>query len=226
MRLMVMLLALALPAHTEKKLKTESSSLDTYIREATSRSTSASGATAGSLWNTASPLSDLARDLRASQIDDLVTILVAERASATSKGTTNTSRSSDVSASVGALGGLTRAAGPWSNLANASGNSQLKAEGTTSRESMLSTTLAGRVTHVLPNGYLIVEGVKDILVNSERQVITVRGVVRPSDLSSGNLVRSDHLAQLEIRINGKGVVGDAIRRPFFLYRLIMGLLPF
>ena len=29
-----------------------------------------------------------------------------------------------------------------------------------------------------------------------------------------------------VRINGKGVVGDAIRRPNFLYRLILGLLPF
>jgi hypothetical protein len=27
-------------------------------------------------------------------------------------------------------------------------------------------------------------------------------------------------------VNGKGVVGDAIRRPFFLYRLLLGILPF
>ncbi len=31
---------------------------------------------------------------------------------------------------------------------------------------------------------------------------------------------------MEVRINGKGVVNDAIRRPFVLYRLLMGLLPF
>jgi flagellar L-ring protein precursor FlgH len=90
----------------------------------------------------------------------------------------------------------------------------------------VSTTLAARVTHVLPNGLLVVEGAKEIQVNSERQLITVRGVVRPADLSPGNVVRSDRLAQLEVHINGKGVVGDAIRRPFFLYRLLLGLLPF
>jgi flagellar L-ring protein precursor FlgH len=73
---------------------------------------------------------------------------------------------------------------------------------------------------------MVVEGVKDLQVNSERQLITVRGVVRPVDLTPGNLVRSDRLAQLEVRINGKGVVGDAIRRPFFLYRILLGLLPF
>jgi flagellar L-ring protein precursor FlgH len=31
---------------------------------------------------------------------------------------------------------------------------------------------------------------------------------------------------MEIRLNGKGVVADAIRRPNFLYRLLLGLLPF
>jgi flagellar L-ring protein precursor FlgH len=78
----------------------------------------------------------------------------------------------------------------------------------------------------LPNGYLVVEGSKEMVVNAERQWVTVRGVVRPYDIAPGNVVRSDRLAQLEVLINGKGVVGDAVRRPLFLYRLLMGLLPF
>jgi flagellar L-ring protein precursor FlgH len=40
------------------------------------------------------------------------------------------------------------------------------------------------------------------------------------------MIRSDRLAHLEVRIDGKGVVGDAIRRPNFLYRILLGLLPF
>jgi flagellar L-ring protein precursor FlgH len=31
---------------------------------------------------------------------------------------------------------------------------------------------------------------------------------------------------MEIRVNGKGVVSDVVRRPNFLYRLLLGLLPF
>ena len=90
----------------------------------------------------------------------------------------------------------------------------------------LTTTLTARVTHVLPNGYLVIEGSKSIQVNSEHQAVTVRGVIRPADVSPGNQVRSDRIAQMEIRLNGKGVVNDSIRRPFFLYRLLLGLLPF
>jgi flagellar L-ring protein precursor FlgH len=73
---------------------------------------------------------------------------------------------------------------------------------------------------------MVVEATKDLEVNSERQTITVRGVVRPGDVGSDNTVRSDRVGQLELRVNGKGVVGDAIRRPFILYRLLLGLLPF
>ena len=73
---------------------------------------------------------------------------------------------------------------------------------------------------------MLVEAAKDLQVNSERQTITVRGIVRPADIGAGNTVRSDRLGQLEVHVNGKGVVGDAIKRPFFLYRLLLGLLPF
>jgi flagellar L-ring protein precursor FlgH len=79
---------------------------------------------------------------------------------------------------------------------------------------------------VLPNGGLVVEASKEIQVNSEHQLITVRGVVRPADIDATNSVLSARLAQLEVHIDGKGVVGDAIRRPNFLYRLMLWLLPF
>ena len=65
-----------------------------------------------------------------------------------------------------------------------------------------------------------------VQVNSENQRITVRGVIRPVDLQPNNSIPSNQIGQLEVRVNGKGVVNDAVRRPFFLYRLLLGLLPF
>jgi flagellar L-ring protein precursor FlgH len=171
-------------------------------------------------------LADAARDLRAGQVDDIITIIVVERASAISTGTTKSARASSAKNSIGALAGLTRTLGPFANLANLSGESKLDGQGATSRETVLSTTLSARVTHVLPNGLLVVEGSKTVQVNSEQQAVTVRGMVRPADLTPGNMVRSDRISDLEVRINGKGVVGDAVRRPFFLYRLLMAVLPF
>lgn len=217
--------AAALTAKSKNPPPAESP-LDRYVAAATARSAEAQTASPGSLWSPGSRLADAARDLRASQIDDIVTILVVEKASAVASGTTKTARSSSTKNSIGALAGATRAAGPWANLAGTSGESQLSGDGSTSRDLVVSTTLTARVAAVLPNGAMLIESVKDISVNSERQTITVRGVARQADIGRDNTIRSDRLADLEVRVNGKGVVGDAIRRPFFLYRLLLGLLPF
>lgn len=202
------------------------SPLDRYIAESVARSAEAPPASPGSIWQPGSRLADAARDVRASQVDDVLTIVVAEQASAVTSGTTKTSRASRSKNSINALGGITKPTGPLANLADISGNTSLDGQGTTSRVTTLTTTLTARVTHVLPNGTMVVEASKDIQINSERQTITVRGVVRPADIDPTNSVQSNRLAQLEVHVNGKGVVGDAIRRPFFLYRILMGLLPF
>ena len=222
------LMAMA-PATAKKKTapaQPPATPLDRYVAEAQARSEEASTASPGSVYILGSRLADAARDVRASQIDDILTIVVAESASAVTTGETKTQRQSSTQNSVSALAGITKAAGPWANLAGVSGNTQLSGQGTTSRTTTLSTTLTARVTHVLPNGGLVVEASKDIQINSERQLITVRGVVRPADIDPTNSVESNRLGQLEVRVNGKGVVGDAIRRPFFLYRLLLGVLPF
>jgi flagellar L-ring protein precursor FlgH len=56
--------------------------------------------------------------------------------------------------------------------------------------------------------------------------VEVRGVIRWNDVSALNQVRSDRIAQMDLRINGKGLVGDAVRRPNILYRALLGILPF
>lgn len=213
-------------AQKKKPKPPEPSALDRYVAEATAAAHANNDASPGSLWSSVALLTNLACDLRASRVNDTVTVLVAENASAISSGNVQTARTSSAKASVTALGGVTKSTGALANLLGTSGDQELKGSGTIGRSAVISTTLGTRVVHVLPNGYLVVVGVKEIRVSSEEQMITVRGVVRPADLSPGNVVQSDLIAQLEVSVNGKGVVGDAIKRPFFLYRLLLGLLPF
>lgn len=213
-------------AKKKKDVPAAQAPLDRYVAESIARSAEAPPASPGAIWQPGSRLADAARDMRASQVDDVLTIVVAEQASAVTSGTTKTSRASSTKNSIAALGGVTRATGALANLANVSGDTELNGQGTTSRTTTLTTTLTARVTQVLPNGGLVIEASKEVQINSERQVIAVRGVVRPADIDPTNSVQSNRLAQLEVHVNGKGVVGDAIRRPFFLYRLLLGLLPF
>jgi len=213
-----------------KKKKPEAetpSPLKQYVTEANQNNSASQAARApGAIWSPNSIFANLVMDLKASRVDDLVTIVVLEKASAVATGDVKTQRASTAQSSIQAAGGLTKAAGPWANLAKTNTNTQLQGTGTTSRGTTLTATVSARVVNVLPNGYLVVEGVKRVQVNSENQVITVRGVVRPYDLDPTNAVPSDRVAQMEIQVNGKGVIGDSIRRPWFLYRLLLGLLPF
>jgi len=182
------------------------------------------GASPGSLYSASGRLADSARDVRASEVNDIVTIVVNEAASAVVSGTSNSSRKSSVNASITGVYGIVTP--KLTNLLGATNDTELAGSGTTSRNLALSTTLSARVIEVQSNGNLVIEGTKDIGVNSDKQSITVRGIVRPADLSSANMVNSVQVSDLQIKVTGKGVVGDAIRRPNFLYRFLLGLLPF
>ena len=215
-----------LPAKTKKVKAPQLTPLDRYIQEAMSRPKSqALQPSPGSLWSPASRLTALASDVRAGQVDDMITIVVAENASAVVQGTTKTQRQSSVNSSITAAGGTPKATGALQNLAGATTQTQLDGEGTTSRSTQLTTALSARVSQVLPNGYLVIEGSKEVGVNSEHQTVTVRGIIRPVDLIA-NTIQSDQIAQLELKIDGKGVVNDVTRRPNILYRVLLGLLPF
>ena len=202
------------------------SPLEQYINEANQKAAALGSASPGSLWSPPAILSDLASDLRASRLDDLVTVIVSEQASAASTGVTKTQRAASAKASVTALAHPMPPAGALANLLTANSNVQLDGQGTTTRQTTLSTVLTTRVLDVLPNGFLVIEGTKNVLVNSENQVVTLRGVVRPVDLSSSNTVSSDKVGEMELKINGKGVVNDAVHRPNIVYRILLGLLPF
>jgi flagellar L-ring protein precursor FlgH len=227
----ILSLLAALPlggAQKKAPVKPPPSALDKYVEEALSRSSKAASneADPGSLWSPAGLLQDLTRDPKATRVDDVVTILVSESATAATTGTTKTARTTSAQNSITALAGVTKATGPLANLLNLGGTQSIDGQGTTTRTTTFVTTLTARVTHVLPNGYLVLEGTKLLGINSEHQLITVRGVVRPQDLNAANSVPSSSLAQLEVQVDGKGVVADSVKRPNFLYRLLLGLMPF
>jgi flagellar L-ring protein precursor FlgH len=208
------------------KKQPEKSALDQYVEDAHRRAAASATDSPGSLWSPPATFADLAIDVRARSFDDLVTIVVNEQASAVSTGLTKTARTSSVNAAVTSVAGVLPAASRLANLANVNSNSSLNGQGTTSRQTTLTTTITARVIDVLPNGYLVIEGSKTVLVNSENQVVTIRGVVRPTDLTNANTVQSGNVAQMELKINGRGVVNDSIHRPNILYRILLGILPF
>jgi len=177
-----------------------------------------------SLCTDKSPQVKLFADHRAFQVGDTLTVQVVESAIAYNKAQTKTSRSSKASGGVDKFFGIDLADKiPASFSTNTSNSFQGKGE--TTRSEKLVTTFAVQVVQVLPNGNLVVEGRRDLVVNNERRYMILRGVVRPEDISTNNVVLSTNIANAEIVYSGKGVVADK-QKPGWFIRILDNVWPF
>jgi flagellar L-ring protein FlgH len=87
--------------------------------------------------------------------------------------------------------------------------------GTISDSETIVAQIAVRITDVMPNGDLVVEGKRETAFSMEHQTIVLRGVVRPEDVLSNNTVFSYNVADATIQIIGKGVVSDGQNKGWF-----------
>src|SRR5580658_789235 len=96
---LTVLAAVSYGADKQKKAP-EPSALDKYLQEALKQTAAPVQPSAGSIWSPSSRLSDIASDVRAAQVDDLVTILVNAQASAVANGETKTARASSAQSQI------------------------------------------------------------------------------------------------------------------------------
>jgi flagellar L-ring protein FlgH len=179
----------------------------------------------GSLWVDHSQRSDLVRDFRARELNDSVTIRVVETTVASTSADAKTTKDSAMSTQVNSLFGLEKHIDELPNLINGKSTSAFKGAGSTSRTSSLVTSVSARVVDVLPNGYLLVEGAREVRLNNENQTITITGIVRPVDISQSNVVLSSAISQMSVRVQGKGLVSQPLN-PGWLFKILNGILPF
>ena len=95
----------------------------------------------------------------------------------------------------------------------------------TSREGTLTGTISVIVTEVLPNGDLRIEGRREVTVNSEKQLMTIGGIVRRVDVDTKNTVLSSAIADAKIEYAGLGVLDDVQRAGWFV-RILDWIYPF
>ncbi len=179
----------------------------------------------GSLWSSNAYRSNLFRDSKARYVNDVVTIRVLETTQAVASADAMNSKSTAASTGFDKLFGAEKLIKEIPTMLSGKGSSSFEGEGSTSRTTTLETVLTARVVDVLPNGYLVVEGMREIRVNNENQSVYLTGVVRPDDIASNNVVLSSSIAQMSVRLQGKGMVSQPIK-PGWLYRILNGILPF
>jgi flagellar L-ring protein precursor FlgH len=181
------------------------------------RATPPAAPTPDSLW-----MAGLMGDFRARRLNDLVTVRVIETVSAQGSADSSLDKNSSGSAATPSLLGLESKFPGFldpSSLASISAKTKFSGSGSTTRTGSLSAVLSARVAEVLPNGDLALEGVREIEINGDRQIVVLTGVVRTVDVGPGNVVPSTAIGQMRIRYFGRGLIKDNLQ-PGLLVRIL------
>jgi len=182
--------------------------------------------TPGSIWSPEGKLVRLGTDAKAFRLHDVVSIVVTESLAASTDGQVKNSRASNANSGITSLFGALKASNALQNLAGMNAASGLQAQGQSTTNSSLTTTFGGEVVDVLPNGMLVVQATRELTFSEQTQLIKLRGLVRPEDVSAQNQILSTAMTDLELEVTGKGIINDSTYRQNPLVRWLERLLVF
>ena len=175
-------------------------------------------ASANSLWRTGARA--FFADQRAARVGDIVTVLIDIDDRAKTTNSTTSSRDSSSNAAFPHLLGLESTLGKIlpggfdpANALETNSKSSNSGAGSVNREEKISLTIAAVVSAVLPNGNMMIQGTQEVRTNTELRQLTVAGIVRPEDISSGNTIRHTQIAEARISYGGRGDISRVQKTP-------------
>jgi len=162
-------------------------------------------------------------DHKAMRVNDIVTVVISETAKSSSTGSKQLSESNNI-----ALGG-----GLFSNVGTANrttkgvinklngytdigfktdSTSSYKGKGSAVKNASFTTTVSARIVKVLKNGNYYISGRREILVDEQKQLVQISGVIRPYDIDQNNNINSSHMSDAKILYKTEGDVDRANQR--------------
>jgi flagellar L-ring protein precursor FlgH len=95
----------------------------------------------------------------------------------------------------------------------------------TDRQSKVRFTITAQIAQIQPNGLLLLEARKNIDVRKEKETLILSGYVKEEDIDAKtNTVKSERIANLSLRAEGKGPISDNDKG--FIWKLISRFWPF
>jgi flagellar L-ring protein precursor FlgH len=148
-------------------------------------------------------------DIKARQVGDLLTVLLDEQTDATKQASTGITKenSTDISAPTILGKDITLNNNPLSTSLESENDFSGKSD--SSQSNKLQGSITVTVSHVLPNGNLVVQGEKWISINQGDEYVRLRGIVRPVDVAPDNTVLSTQVGNAQITYRGKGAPAEA-----------------
>ncbi len=176
-----------------------------------------------SLWD--DNQSRLFTDPRAYRIGDILTvgIQIDDRAQFRNESERRRSSTRDVGGSFSF--GLPILETEGDATAEIGGGSTSAGRGATERSENIRLQIAAVVTEVLPNGNLVIAGSQEVRVNAELRILTLEGIVRPSDIEGSNTISYERIAEARISYGGRGRLTE-VQQPAYGQQFLDNVLPF
>ncbi|MCC5778980.1 flagellar basal body L-ring protein FlgH [Nitratireductor sp. B36] len=176
-----------------------------------------------SLWD--DKQSRLFTDPRALNVGDILTVEISINDKARFKN--ESERSRDVDRSLGLSGSYSiGGAGSSAALNGKIGSGTSTAGGgQTERSENIRLLVAAVVTQVMSNGNLRIRGTQEVRVNAELRILTIEGIVRPSDIDPQNMISYERIAEARISYGGRGRISE-VQQPPYGQQFLDQVLPF
>lgn len=162
----------------------------------------------------------LAADKRATNVGDIISILVQEANTAQKDNSTKTSKTTGIDAAIQSFlfspdaSGLMTHNGRLPAMKMAS-SQNFDGGGSINNSERITARIAVRVVDVLPNNNLVIEGTRKTAFSGETQEAILRGVVRMQDIMANNTVFSYNVADATIKYVSNGTISDNQRKGWF-----------
>ncbi len=189
----------------------------TYVEEMPSREDNKDFTSVGSVFGQGD--NPLFSDHKAMHVNDIVTVVISENTQSSNSGSKQLSESDSQTlgggafTSAGTNSAVSSAVSKLNGIANigfgGSSGSAYKGQGSATKDASFTTTVSARIVKVLQNGNYFISGTREILVDNQKQVIQIGGVIRPYDIDQGNRINSSQMSEAKILYKTQGDVGRA-----------------
>lgn len=204
-----------------------------YVEEMPSKITSSGKSSPGSLFGQGD--NPLFADRKAMNVNDIVTIVISETTNQNSQASKSTAENSSLTLNGSAfttpaggspLSSLTDKANKIAGIGFGGGSdNKYSGSGASTRQETFTTTISARIVKVLNNGNYFIEGSKELLLNNEKQIMQITGVIRPYDISQNNEISSRYVSDAKIMYKTEGDLDKSTQKPWGT-KLLEAIWPF
>ncbi len=204
-----------------------------YVEQMPSKEDKKDFASTGSIFGQGD--NPLFSDHKAMHVNDIVRVVISETAKSSNTGAKSLSESESTGYTGGVFttGGTNNAvsavAGKLNGFADigytSKNNSTYGGSGSATKDASFTTTVSARIVKVLKNGNYFIAGKREILIDKQKQVIQISGVIRPYDIDQYNKIDSAQMSEAKILYKTEGDVDRATQQGWGT-KIIQAVWPF